>query len=89
MPSVSESKDGYYTRFYAFGSTRNITQEYDSGQATNHIANKRLGLDPTKYPGGFKDIKGHFENGVFTSDLMPGEIFIKTLFSIRFFLHPN
>lgn len=55
VPSVSESKDGYYTRFYAFGSTRNITQEYDSGQATNHIANKRLGLDPTKYPGGFKD----------------------------------
>lgn len=85
VPSVSESKDGYYTRFYAFGSTRNITQEYDSGQATNHIANKRLGLDPTKYPGGFKDIKGHFENGVFTSDLMPGEIFIKTLFFDKIF----
>lgn len=80
VPSVSESKDGYYTRFYAFGSTRNITQEYDSGQATNHVANKRLGLDLTKYPGGFKDIKGHFENGAFVSDLMPGEIFIKTLF---------
>lgn len=85
VPSVSENKDGYYTRFYAFGSTRNITQEYDSGQATNHIANKRLGLDPTKYPGGFKDIKGHFENGVFTSDLMPGEIFIKTLFFDKIF----
>lgn len=85
VPSVSESKDGYYTRFYAFGSTRNITQEYDSGQATNHIANKRLGLNPTKYPGGFKDIKGHFENGVFTSDLMPGEIFIKTLFFDKIF----
>jgi hypothetical protein len=85
VPSVSESKDGYYTRFYAFGSTRNITQEYDSGQATSHIANKRLGLDPTKYPGGFKDIKGHFENGVFTSDLMPGEIFIKTLFFDKIF----
>lgn len=85
VPSVSESKDGYYTRFYAFGSTRNITQEYDSGQATNHIANKRLGLDPTKYPGGFKDIKGHFEDGVFTSDLMPGEIFIKTLFFDKIF----
>ena len=85
VPSVSESKDGYYTRFYAFGSTRNITQEYDSGQATNHIGNKRLGLDPTKYPGGFKDIKGHFENGVFTSDLMPGEIFIKTLFFDKIF----
>lgn len=80
MPSITNSKDGYYTRFYVFGSTKNITQDYQSGQATNHIVNKRLTLDPLKYPGGFKDIKGHFENGVFVSDLLQGEIFPKTLY---------
>ena len=80
MPSIKNNKDGYYTRFYVFGSTKNITQDYQSGQATNHIVNKRLTLDPLKYPGGFKDIKGHFENGVFVSDLLQGEIFPKTLY---------
>ena len=80
MPSITNSKDGYYTRFYVFGSTKNITQDYQSGQATNHIVNKRLTLDPVKYPGGYKDIKGHFDNGVFVSDLLPGEIFPKSLY---------
>ena len=80
MPSITNSKDGYYTRFYVFGSTKNITQDYQSGQATNHIVNKRLTLDPVKYPGGYKDIKGHFDNGVFVSDLLPGEVFPKSLY---------
>ena len=80
VPSVTQSKDGYYTRFYVFGSTRNITQDYQGGQATNHIVNKRLTLDPIKYPGGYKDTKGHFDNGVFVSDLQKGEVFIKTLY---------
>ena len=80
VPTVTQSKDGYYTRFYVFGSTRNITQDYQGGQATNHIVNKRLTLDPLKYPGGYKDTKGHFDNGVFVSDLQKGEVFIKTLY---------
>ena len=80
VPTVTQSKDGYYTRFYVFGSTRNITQDYQGGQATNHIVNKRLTLDPIKYPGGYKDTKGHFDNGVFVSDLQKGEVFIKTLY---------
>ena len=80
VPTVTQSKDGYYTRFYVFGSTRNITKDYQGGQATNHIVNKRLTLDPIKYPGGYKDTKGHFDNGVFVSDLQKGEVFIKTLY---------
>ena len=69
VPSVTDKKEGYYTRFYAFGSTRNIVQDY-KGANVNNIANKRLTLDPTKYPGGYKDIK---------PGLQKGEIFSKIL----------
>ena len=79
-PSVTSGNKEYFTRFYAFGSTRNITQDNEAGQATNHIVNKRLTLDPAKYPGGYKDVKGHFDNGVFVSDLKPGEIFSTTVY---------
>ncbi len=79
-PSVTSGNKEYFTRFYAFGSTRNITQDNEGGQATNHIVNKRLTLDPAKYPGGYKDVKGHFDNGVFVSDLKPGEIFSTTVY---------
>lgn len=68
-PSVNSSKEGYYTRFYAFGSTRNITQDYE-GSNTNNLVNKRLTLDPTKYPNGYKDIR---------EGLSEGEIFSKVL----------
>ena len=79
-PSVTSGNKEYFTRFYAFGSTRNITQDNEGGQAINHIINKRLTLDPAKYPGGYKDVKGHFDNGVFVSDLKPGEIFSTTVY---------
>lgn len=69
VPSVQSSREGYYTRFYAFGSTRNITQDY-SGSNTNNLVNKRLTLDPNKYPQGYKDIR---------SGLSEGEIFSKVL----------
>ena len=69
VPSVQGSKEGYYTRFYAFGSTRNITQDYE-GSNTNNLVNKRLTLDPAKYPNGYKDIR---------EGLSKGEIFSKVL----------
>ena len=69
VPSIQNSKEGYYTRFYAFGSTRNITQDY-TGSNTNNLVNKRLTLDPNKYPQGYKDIR---------SGLSEGEIFSKVL----------
>lgn len=77
-PSVTANKEGYYTRFYAFGSTRNITQ--DEGVVQGSIVNKRLTLDSAKYPHGYKDIKGHFENGVYVSDLLPEEVLVKSLY---------
>lgn len=68
-PSVTNSKEGYYTRFYAFGSTRNIVQDY-RGANVNNLVNKRLTLDPVKYPNGYKDIR---------PGLQQGEIFPKIL----------
>lgn len=78
VPNVTNNRDGYYTRFYALGSTKNITQETGTG-AVAQLVNKRLTLDPKKYPQGYKDIRGHFENGAYVSDLQQGEIFAKTL----------
>lgn len=69
VPSVNNTREGYYTRFYAFGSTRNITQDYE-GSNVNNLVNKRLTLDPVKYPNGYKDIR---------ADLRDGEIFSKVL----------
>lgn len=72
MPSVTKSSEDYFTRFYALGSSRNVTQ-FD-GMVQGSLINKRLTLDPVKYPLGYKDVKGHFENGVFVSDLLPEEV---------------
>lgn len=80
VPSVTNNKEGDYTRFYIFGSTRNIEQSYE-GSSTQSIVNKRLTLDPAVYHGGYIDTKGHYDgNGVFVSELQQGEIFTKTLF---------
>lgn len=55
VPTVqSQNGKEYYNRFYAFGSTRNIPQDY-SGANVNNLTNKRLTLDPAVYPGGYKD----------------------------------
>ena len=54
VPSVTKSKMGYYNRFYVFGSTRNITQDYQ-GANVNNLVNKRLTLDKNDHPGGYID----------------------------------
>ena len=69
VPSVTANSDAYFNRFYAFGSTRNIPQNY-VGANTQNVVNKRLTLDPAKYPDGYKDIK----------DLKSGEDFATNLF---------
>ena len=70
VPTVTAGKDGYFTRFYVFGSSRNVTQ--DSGAAaTNSTVNRRLTLDPATYPGGYIDTK---------AGLQPGEVFTTTLY---------
>ena len=70
IPSVTKNKDGFYTRFYAFGGTRNITQDYNDGGFTNGLVNKRLTLNTSDYPGGYMDIR---------SGLQQEEVFVKTL----------
>lgn len=70
VPSVTNSKNGYYTRFYAFGSTRNIAQDYQ-GANVNNQTNRRLTLDPVKYPNGYKDIR---------ENLTDDEVLSKVLF---------
>ena len=54
VPSVTRSKEGYYNRFYVYGSTRNITQDYQ-GANVNNLVNKRLTLNPATYPNGYID----------------------------------
>ena len=70
IPSVTKNKEGYFTRFYAFGGTRNITQDYNDSGFTNGLVNKRLTLNPSTYPGGYIDIK---------PNLSQEEVFVKTL----------
>lgn len=69
VPSVQRSSE-YATRIYAFGSTRNITQDYQNSGTTNALVEKRLTLPAGKYPNGYKDIK---------PNLSPEEIIEKTV----------
>ncbi|MFQ8804104.1 MAG: hypothetical protein ACLR8Y_01970 [Alistipes indistinctus] len=69
IPSVQRSSE-YATRIYAFGSTRNITQDYQSSGTTNALVEKRLTLPVGKYPNGYKDIK---------PNLSPEEVIEKTV----------
>lgn len=57
VPSVTKNSEGYYTRFYAFGSTRNIPQDYTSGSSSSHVVQKRLTLPVATCPNGYKDIR--------------------------------
>ena len=65
VPSVTRNGE-FYNRFYVFGSSRNITQDY-AGSNVNNLATKRLTLSATDYPGGYVD----FSNG--------GQVFSKVL----------
>lgn len=69
VPSATQSKEVYATRFYVFGSTRNISQDY-AGSNVNSVVNKRLTLNPEKYPNGYIDIR---------EGLTEGEILVKSL----------
>lgn len=51
----SDQKATFYNRFYIFGSTQNIPQDYEGAQA-NHVVNKRLTLNPSTFPNGYIDL---------------------------------
>ena len=82
VPSVTQSKEGYYTRFLVFGSTRNIEQEY-KGANTNSIVNKRLTLNPAKYPDGYIDIRNGLTNEeILTKTLVFDDIYPRSALAI-------
>lgn len=81
VPDVTNNSEEYFNRFYAFGSTRNITQDYASG-STNNIVNKRLTLDPTKYPDGYKDIRMNPDEPILSKSLIFDEIYPKSQLKI-------
>lgn len=74
VPSVTTSKEGYYNRFYVFGSTRNITQDY-AGANVNALVNKRLTLDPAKYPGSYIDTRKDTKEPIFSRFLTFDDIY--------------
>jgi len=74
VPTINADKEGYYNRFYAFGSTRNMVPADTPDEGTvAHLVNNRLRLPEDTYPLGYKDMVKKGET------LQPGEIFIKTL----------
>ena len=77
VPSITDSKEGYYNRFYVFGSTRNITQEYQ-GANVNNLVNKRLTLDPAVYPDGYIDIRKSTSEPVSSKILTFDDIYPKS-----------
>lgn len=76
-PSITDNKEGYFNRFYIFGSTRNITQEY-KGANINTLVNKRLTLDPTKYPNGYIDNRKNSGEPVLSKSLIFDDIYPKS-----------
>lgn len=84
VPSVSSSSEenGYYNRFYAYGGTTNIPQEYQ-GAGANNLINKRLTLSPDKYPAGYKDtVENLQDKDALSKILLFDDIYPKSLTTI-------
>ena len=64
-PKVTASKENYGTRWYCYGSTRNIEQEYTNTSIANvsGIADSRLHLPADTYPNGYIDVKPNMKTG--------------------------
>lgn len=77
VPNTTNNKEGFFNRFYVFGSTRNITQEY-KGANVNNLIEKRLTLNPVKYPGGYIDRRSSNAEPVLIKNLIFDEIYPKS-----------
>ena len=75
IPLVSESKEGYYNAFLVKGSMRNISQRSTSGENTS--VNKRLTLDPVKYPYGYIDKRENTAEPLMVKELIFEEVYPK------------
>lgn len=60
-PNV-QNNTTFYNRFYIFGSTRNIPQDYN-GASVQTVVNKRLTLNPAWHEGGYIDLPKFDANG--------------------------
>lgn len=70
----SNDKAEFFNRFYVFGGTRNIPQDYQGAQAST-IINKRLTLDKTIHQSGYLDLPYFDINGDITISNTPREGF--------------
>jgi len=83
VPTVTEPSDSYFTRYYVYGSTRNLEQDYDTGEATNHQVTKRLVLPLSSHPKGYIDIRPDLKDGeIFTSTLVFDDIYPRSFLKI-------
>lgn len=70
-PNINDKAE-YYNRFYIFGSTRNISQDYQGANA-NTVINKRLTLDPDIHPNGYIDLPKFDADGNIVTTAEGGE----------------
>ena len=100
-PNVTSEPKEYFTRFYFFGSTRNIEQPNSITKSS--VVNRRLPLNPAKqaapyadmkaYPQGFIDIDVNpatsYPNGIYTPTLPAYKIFSQSVFFDDIYPHCN
>lgn len=76
-PTISESKEKYFNRFYIYGSTRNITQDYNAANV-NSMTSKRLTLDPDNYPESYIDTRASDAEPILQTVLTFDEVYPKS-----------
>lgn len=100
-PSVSSEAEDYFTRFYFFGSTRNIVQP--NSVTKSSVVNRRLPLCPTKvtaagyddmnyYPKGFIDINRtaeSYNDRQYVPDLPPFKVYAQSVFFDDIYPHSD
>ena len=72
-PTIRENNEGYYNAYIAKGSTRNISQVNDKGE--NIQVNKRLKLNPEKYPDGYIDRRKTNKEPLVVKELIYDDIY--------------
>ena len=72
-PTIRENNEGYYNAYIAKGSTRNISQVNDKGE--NVQINKRLKLNPEKYPDGYIDRRKSDKEPLVVKELIYDDIY--------------
>lgn len=73
VPSISNTTKQYYNAYIVKGSTRNISQKSSSGG--NVSVNKRLTLDPVKYPYGYIDFREDGSEPIMIGELIYDDIY--------------